>query len=1237
MNGNFYKIAFLVITLIPVISHAAPVTPVSGSQPFAILACRYAGDLNEPVSTDELESMFGIETAAPGTVGTIDHYWREVSFGAIDMAGSQVFGWVELPGSRNYYTAYEYALPYLRQDCLAAVMTAVVGFDPSAYVGFAVILNDYFPPLPGGTQPAYGLYGYQNFALPNGVEGDWRVLWVSLPVIQKRSMYTHELGHTFDLFHSKRPSGIDYGSPWDVMSNGSCPVGDNSCVDVHPIAYQKASLGWIPANRRLTIDSYGTYVVSLASQTDPITGTGPLMVEVPTGVTDQIFTFEARVAEPGTYDSLLPFSGVIVHRVDDAYQRYPTIILQGEMQAPPNQNLLDVPTSVYEIGETFTASMGDLGRLTMTVNSALGSSANPPEGYEITVTLEPPPPFTGCSPGQQDQISEEECNALVELANMADTRPDDWLGVYTPCSWYGVVCMNIDSDPLLEVTSLNLSHPLFWDVTMSEEDDVFLGLPNLRHLRMDNSNYGVDGELPSSVFSLSQLESLYMNGFTNTLSPDIGNLSQLELLVLDHARFYGRLPAEIGDLSNLTTISLYHLRHIGGAIPKNWVNLTNLNDLRAWLSDLCIPSDPDFWDWFTGIATLQPNENSWPVCTPSDVAVVLDDTASMQNPTGDGSGNSKIVSLQNAIELFTSLYGYFRQDIEDRAAAITFKMPPGSGSYVGCDAAFTQELVALDSLDSSLPAISTAVGNMQADGWATPLRAGIEAASTLLSTSDAGRTRLMLLLTDGKQNTADCYIGPPYSEESVDSFKQTQLIDRDIKLLAVGFGSDGQIDDALLSALATDGYYDSADSTLELSKWFTQALRLALNQQMLLDPEGTLSAGASATHPVLLTSESESVAFVTTWTRDTADLKLTLTMPDGTELNRDDQTSGVTFLSGKTWQSIILDTPLRGDLAGKSLAGSWQATVSRSAEGESDEPYQVLVMGETPLQMETEINEETATTEDDVEVAVALDGASSATVVADIFVPVAGIGTVLAEPALTPADVMEQTAELGKDMDMLSRRVHLLKKNKFDWPIERRIHTINLVEDKIRRADADDRKLFRGSFRANTAEGVYTVRFRAVGESARGEKFQREFRRSIYVHLAVSADATKVDVQRIGDAQKSGGHSKRYRVSFAPQDANGLLLGPGYVDHIQILPSQRFSEVEDLGDGSYAVTFATEDDPDKQTVTISVLGQALRPVYLPDAARIEIAPWIIAGIMALLVLYLAYANRQLRDIRSVWP
>lgn len=73
----------------PPASHGPPrLTMLKGPTPFAVVLCRFK-DVPEP---DIPQSRFLDFVARSGTGGLVD-YWRDISYGMVDLTGSEVFGW----------------------------------------------------------------------------------------------------------------------------------------------------------------------------------------------------------------------------------------------------------------------------------------------------------------------------------------------------------------------------------------------------------------------------------------------------------------------------------------------------------------------------------------------------------------------------------------------------------------------------------------------------------------------------------------------------------------------------------------------------------------------------------------------------------------------------------------------------------------------------------------------------------------------------------------------------------------------------------------------------------------------------------------------------------------------------------------------------------------------------------------------------------------------------------------
>src|SRR5262249_24193408 len=63
------------------------------STPWAVLLCKFKGISDEPQPKSFFEQLFCSQGAGMG--GLLD-YWQKISYGNLDLSGSQVFGWFQL-------------------------------------------------------------------------------------------------------------------------------------------------------------------------------------------------------------------------------------------------------------------------------------------------------------------------------------------------------------------------------------------------------------------------------------------------------------------------------------------------------------------------------------------------------------------------------------------------------------------------------------------------------------------------------------------------------------------------------------------------------------------------------------------------------------------------------------------------------------------------------------------------------------------------------------------------------------------------------------------------------------------------------------------------------------------------------------------------------------------------------------------------------------------------------------
>ncbi|MGB1250710.1 MAG: leucine-rich repeat domain-containing protein [Candidatus Promineifilaceae bacterium] len=125
-----------------------------------------------------------------------------------------------------------------------------------------------------------------------------------------------------------------------------------------------------------------------------------------------------------------------------------------------------------------------------------------------------------------DEIPFPECEALVVLYVQAGgdnwTNHEGWLETDTACNWHGVTCSNG------HVSELRLTSNNLIGVISSHLGD----LTFLQVLLLDRNQ--LHSEIPWQLGYLTNLQSLYLryNQLTGTIPPELGNLTSLQILYL---------------------------------------------------------------------------------------------------------------------------------------------------------------------------------------------------------------------------------------------------------------------------------------------------------------------------------------------------------------------------------------------------------------------------------------------------------------------------------------------------------------------------------------------------------------------------------------------------------------------------------------------------------------------------------------------------------------------------------
>ncbi len=323
---------------------------ISGSQPWVSILCKFSDISTEPENLAFFQGMYA------NSPGGLDHYWREVSYDAIDVVGSTAVDWVTLPNPQSFYaptpgSGSNANLTALFNDCTAAA-------DP--FVDFS-----------GGGTPFVGInmmfnglldccaWGGGRFATLDGISKVWRVTWDPPWAFGDEGVIGHEMGHGFGLPHSNNWDGDSspYDSPWDVMSSATGysvtdPVYGRLGKHVH--AYHKEMLGWIPPAERIDVDPNSSVTIvldalALASTTDY------RMAVIPIPSSSRFYTVESRV-RIGNYDGAMAGDAVIISEV---FTSRSEPIWAYDSDVPP-ANYGDNEGTMWRVGETFVDAANDI-------------------------------------------------------------------------------------------------------------------------------------------------------------------------------------------------------------------------------------------------------------------------------------------------------------------------------------------------------------------------------------------------------------------------------------------------------------------------------------------------------------------------------------------------------------------------------------------------------------------------------------------------------------------------------------------------------------------------------------------------------------------------------------------------------------------------------------------------------------------------------------------------------------
>ena len=266
------------------------------STPWAVIRCKWKGSTATPLSDNYFQNLF--TTSGAGTDNMVE-YFDAMSHGRVDLSGSRVFGWYELPRPQSDYAGNVATPPTGKINrgglvSLARQTATDNGVDLSRYYGSVIFMNtptDLFGQLGG---PA---------AVCDGSN-------------VQPSMIGQEMAHVYGLDHSRRAGSTeDYRDDWDVMSTlSSCHMRPGTPYGLSGPGLNAANMrsrGWLDRSRVLSLrSSSGGFTRRV--QLRPLHAR-----ELPGYLAVEVDDYVIELREQRRWDALIPNAAVFVHSFED--------------------------------------------------------------------------------------------------------------------------------------------------------------------------------------------------------------------------------------------------------------------------------------------------------------------------------------------------------------------------------------------------------------------------------------------------------------------------------------------------------------------------------------------------------------------------------------------------------------------------------------------------------------------------------------------------------------------------------------------------------------------------------------------------------------------------------------------------------------------------------------------------------------------------------------------------------